>query len=158
MFLVESVRSTSALGAPRKSEMFENPNISVQNHCSQDLRRRIWKGQKIKINSKASLRDCFEHSGMGSGSKVHGEHDDSLRALRNQKYYDMVYLSFCDWKIMIEMRAVSLWGTLWPEATVTLIAVWKWGISKWGILKSPITHVTNFIGWIKLIFWHCRFM
>ena len=39
-----------------------------------------------------------------------------------------------------------------PEATVTLTAVQKRGISKWGILKSPVSHVLNFLGWIKLIF------
>ena len=40
-----------------------------------------------------------------------------------------------------------------PEATVTLTAaVWKLGVSKQGILKSPVSHVVNFLGWIKLIF------
>ena len=39
-----------------------------------------------------------------------------------------------------------------PEATVTLTAVWKWGVSKRGILKSAVSHVLNFLGWIKLIF------
>ena len=33
------------------------------------------------------------------------------------------------------------------EATVTLTVVFKWGI-----LKSPVSHVLNFLGWIKLIF------
>ena len=37
------------------------------------------------------------------------------------------------------------------EATVTLTAVWKRGISKRGIFKSPDSHVLNFLGWIKLI-------
>ena len=35
------------------------------------------------------------------------------------------------------------------EATVTLTAVWKPGVSKRGILKSPVLY---FLGWIKLIF------
>ena len=39
-----------------------------------------------------------------------------------------------------------------PEATVTLTAVWKRGVSKRGILKSPVSHVPNFLGYIKLIF------
>ena len=26
-------------------------------------------------------------------------------------------------------------------------AVWKWGISKRGILKSPVSHVLNFLRW-----------
>ena len=38
---------------------------------------------------------------------------------------------------------------LCPEAIVTLTAVWKCGISEQGILKSPISHVLNFLGWIK---------
>ena len=50
---------------------------------------------------------------------------------------------------------------LCEEATVTLTAVWKWGVSKRGILKSPVSHVVNFLGWIKLIFDHtylCNFV
>ena len=34
----------------------------------------------------------------------------------------------------------------------TLTAIWKWGVSKQGILKSPVSHVLNFLAWIKLIF------
>ena len=39
-----------------------------------------------------------------------------------------------------------------PEATFTLILVWKWGDSKQGILKSLVSHVLNFKRWIKLIY------
>ena len=39
-----------------------------------------------------------------------------------------------------------------PEATVTLTAIWKRGVSKQGILKGLVSHVLNFLGWIKLIF------
>ena len=39
-----------------------------------------------------------------------------------------------------------------PEATVTQRLVWKRGISKWGILKSLVSHVLNFKSWIKLIY------
>ena len=39
-----------------------------------------------------------------------------------------------------------------PEATVTLIPVWKRGISKRGILKSLVSHFLNFKSWIKLIY------
>ena len=39
-----------------------------------------------------------------------------------------------------------------PEATVTLTAIWKRGVSKRGILESPVSYVLNFLGWIKLIF------
>ena len=42
-----------------------------------------------------------------------------------------------------------------PEATLTPVSktsVWKWGISKRGILQSSVSHVLNFTGWIKLIF------
>ena len=39
-----------------------------------------------------------------------------------------------------------------PEVSVTLTTIWKWGVSKRGILKSPNSHVLNFLGWIKLIF------
>ena len=38
------------------------------------------------------------------------------------------------------------------EATVILVPVAKWGISKRGILKSLISHVLNFKSWIKLIY------
>ena len=34
------------------------------------------------------------------------------------------------------------------EATVTSTAIWKQGVSDWGILKSPVSHVLNFLGWI----------
>ena len=35
------------------------------------------------------------------------------------------------------------------EATVTLTALRKCGVSKWDILKSPVSHVLNFLGWIN---------
>ena len=38
------------------------------------------------------------------------------------------------------------------EATVTQCLIWKWGVSKWGILKSLVSHVLNFKSWIKLIY------
>ena len=41
---------------------------------------------------------------------------------------------------------------LCPEATVTLVPVWKRGVSKRGILKSLVSHVLNFKSWIKLIY------
>ena len=37
---------------------------------------------------------------------------------------------------------------VYTEAIVTLILVWKRGISKWGILKSLVSHVLNFVTWI----------
>ena len=39
-----------------------------------------------------------------------------------------------------------------PEATVTLVPVWKRGVSKRGILKSLVSHFLNFKSWIKLIY------
>ena len=39
-----------------------------------------------------------------------------------------------------------------PEATVTLVPVWKQGVSKRGILKSLVSHFLNFKSWIKLIY------
>ena len=39
-----------------------------------------------------------------------------------------------------------------PEATVTLVPVWKRGVPKQGILKSLISHVLNFKSWIKLMY------
>ena len=44
------------------------------------------------------------------------------------------------------------WRNLSPEATVTQRLIWKWGVSKQGILKSPVSHVLNFLGWIWFIF------
>ena len=38
------------------------------------------------------------------------------------------------------------------EATVTLVPIWKRGVSKRGILKSLVSHVLNFKSWIKLIY------
>ena len=42
--------------------------------------------------------------------------------------------------------------TLSPKATVTLVLVWKQGVSKLGILKSLVSHFLNFKSWIKLIY------
>ena len=39
-----------------------------------------------------------------------------------------------------------------PEATVTLVPIWKRDISKRGISKSLVSHVLNFKSWIKLIY------
>ena len=39
-----------------------------------------------------------------------------------------------------------------PKATVTLVPVWKQGVSKQGILKSIVSHFMNFKSWIKLIY------
>ena len=39
-----------------------------------------------------------------------------------------------------------------PEATVTLVPVWKRDVPKRGILKSLVSHVLNFKSWIKLIY------
>ena len=36
-------------------------------------------------------------------------------------------------------------------ATLTLGPIWKQGVSKRGILKSLVSHVLNFLGWIQLI-------
>ena len=44
---------------------------------------------------------------------------------------------------------------LGPEAIVTTVwkmAICKWGVSKQGILKCPVSHVLNFRGWIELIY------
>ena len=39
-----------------------------------------------------------------------------------------------------------------PEATLTLVFVWKQGVSKRGILKSLVSHLLNLESWIKLIY------
>ena len=39
-----------------------------------------------------------------------------------------------------------------PEATVTLVPVWKRGVAKQGTLKSLVSHFLNFKSWIKLIY------
>ena len=41
---------------------------------------------------------------------------------------------------------------LCSEATVTQRLVWKRGIAKRGILKSFVSHVLNFMNWIKPIY------
>ena len=42
--------------------------------------------------------------------------------------------------------------SLSPEAIVTLVANWKQGVSKGGMLESLVSHVLNFKNWIKLIY------
>ena len=39
-----------------------------------------------------------------------------------------------------------------PEATVSLVPIWKRGVSKRGILKSLVSHFLNFKSWIKFIY------
>ena len=46
----------------------------------------------------------------------------------------------------------SLEGCTLCAGTALKTLIWKRGISKQGILKSPVSHVLNFLGWIKLIF------
>ena len=42
--------------------------------------------------------------------------------------------------------------SLGPEVTVTLVPVWKRGVSKRGILKSLHSHFLYFNSWIRLIY------
>ena len=61
----------------------------------------------------------------------------------------------CKLKVTVLLKIGHIWeflGNLCPEVVVTLNAIWKWGISKQGILKNHVFRFLSISGWIVTIF------
>ena len=92
----------------------------------------------LTVDQRAS--ECFMCSSHNSDristykSSLH-----RLSSLWSKRYFSVLY-SLYSWNI-----------TYCPEAAVTLVPVWKWGVSKQGILKSLVSNVLNFESWHSML-------
>ena len=67
----------------------------------------------------------------------------SQKSIQLYTFNITLHLSIVETAFLIRLCSKN-WKPQCPEATVTLVPVWKWGVSKQGILKSLVSHALNF--------------